>query len=92
MREESTYQLLIQSEQKERGLIEAIVYLLLVIATTTTIWQFSLERVTFAEIGSNIAGIGHLRALKRVLRSLALITDVPVCCRPGVQSMRKSRP
>ena len=44
--EESTYQLLIQSEEKERGLIEAIVYLLLVVATTTTIWQFSREPVT----------------------------------------------
>jgi hypothetical protein len=51
--EESTYQLLIQSEEKERGLIEAIVYLLLVIATTTTIWQFSHEPVTFADIGSS---------------------------------------
>ena len=50
--EESTYQLLIQSEEKERGLIEAIVYLLLVIATTTTIWQFSHEPVTFADLGS----------------------------------------
>ena len=54
VREESTYQQLIQSEEKERGLIEAIVYLFLVVATTTTIWQFSLEPVTFAQIGSNI--------------------------------------
>lgn len=51
--EESTYQLLIQSEEKERGLMEAIVYLLLVIATTTTIWQFSHEPVTFADLGSS---------------------------------------
>ena len=52
--EASTYQLLIQSEEKERGLIEAIVYLFLVVATTTTIWQFSLEPVTFARIGSSV--------------------------------------
>jgi hypothetical protein len=51
--EESTYQLLVQSEEKERGLIETIVYLLLVIATTTTIWQFSHQPVTFADIGSS---------------------------------------
>ena len=56
LHEGSTYQLLIQSEEKERGLVESIVYLLLVVATTTTIWQFSLERVTFAEIGSNTRG------------------------------------
>jgi hypothetical protein len=51
--EESTYQLLIQSEEKKRGLIEAIVYLLLVIATMTTIWQFSREPVTFADLGAS---------------------------------------
>jgi hypothetical protein len=52
--EETTYQLLIQSEEKERGLIEAIVYLLLVVATVTTIWQFSHEPVNFADFGSSI--------------------------------------
>ena len=52
--EESTYQLLIQSEEKERGLIETIVYLLLVVATTTTIWQLSHEPVTFAQIDSSV--------------------------------------
>jgi hypothetical protein len=51
--EESTYQLLIRSEEKERGLIEGIVYLLLVIATTTTIWQFSHQPMTFADIDSS---------------------------------------
>lgn len=52
--EGSTYQLLSQSEEKERGLIEGIVYLLLVVATTTTIWQFGHEPVTFAQIGSSL--------------------------------------
>jgi hypothetical protein len=51
--EESTYQLLIQSEEKKRGLIEAIVYLLLVTATMTTIWQFGHQPVTFADLGSS---------------------------------------
>ena len=54
VREESTYQLLIRSEEKERGLIEAIVYLLLVVATTTTIWQLNHEPVTFAQISSSV--------------------------------------
>ena len=54
VREESTYQLLIQSEEKERGLIETIVYLLLVVATTTTIWQISHEPVTFTQIASSV--------------------------------------
>ena len=54
LHEGSTYQLLIQSEEKERGLVESIVYLLLVLATTTTIWQFSHEPVTFAQIDSSV--------------------------------------
>ena len=54
LHEGSTYQLLIQSEEKERGLVESIVYLLLVVATTTTIWQFSHEPVTFAQIASSV--------------------------------------
>jgi hypothetical protein len=51
--EGSTYQLLVQSEEK-RGLFEAIVYLLLVVATTTTIWQLNHEPVTFAQISSSV--------------------------------------
>ena len=49
--EESTYQMLVEAEEKERGLVEAFVYLLLVLATVTTIWQFGRQPVTFAEIG-----------------------------------------
>ncbi len=49
--EESTYQLLVSSEEKGRGLVEAFVYLLLVLATVATIYQFGREPVTFADIG-----------------------------------------
>ncbi len=49
--EESTYQLLMDSEEKGRGFVEAFVYLLLVLATVATIYQFGREPVTFAEIG-----------------------------------------
>ncbi len=49
---ESTYQMLLESEEKERGIIEDIVYLLLVAATVTTIWQFSQQPVTFVELGA----------------------------------------
>lgn len=51
VREESTYQLLVDSEEKGRGLVEAFVYLLLVLATVATIYQFGREPVTFADIG-----------------------------------------
>ncbi len=53
--EESAYQMLIASEEKERGLVEGFVYLLLVIATVAAIWQFAHQPVTIADIGVNHA-------------------------------------
>jgi hypothetical protein len=61
---ETTYQMLIESEEKERGLIEDIVYLLLVIATVATIWQFSHQPVTFADVG-----VMHAQKVAALLRS-----------------------
>lgn len=49
--EETIYQLLVESEEKGRGLVEAFVYLLLVLATVATIYQFGREPVTIADIG-----------------------------------------
>ncbi len=40
-----------ESGEKGRGLVEAFVYLLLVLATVATIYQFGREPVTFADIG-----------------------------------------
>jgi len=45
----STYQLLVESEEKERGVMEDIVYLLLIIATSVTIWQFGHQPATLAD-------------------------------------------
>ncbi len=47
--QESTYQLLVESEEKDRGILEQVVYLLLIIATSVTIWQFGHQPVSFAE-------------------------------------------
>lgn len=41
--------MLVESEEKGRTVVEDIVYLLLVVATTTTIWQFSQQPVTFVD-------------------------------------------
>ena len=49
--QETTYQMLINAEEKERNVIEDIVYLLLVIATAVTIFQFGREPVDFADLG-----------------------------------------
>ena len=49
--QESTYQLLVDSEEKPRTAIEDIVYLLLAVAVAVTIWQFSHQPVNFADFG-----------------------------------------
>jgi len=49
--QESTYQLLVDSEEKPRTAIEDIVYLLLAVAIAVTIWQFSHQPVNFADFG-----------------------------------------
>lgn len=46
--QESTYQLLVDSEERPRTAIEDIVYLLLAVAIAVTIWQFSHQPVDFA--------------------------------------------
>ena len=43
--QESTYALLIRSEEKGRNLIEIIIYPLLVISVLLAIWQFALQPV-----------------------------------------------
>ena len=48
---QSTYQLLVQSEEKERNYFESLAYLLLIVATAVSIWQFSRQPVTFTSIG-----------------------------------------
>jgi hypothetical protein len=47
----STYQLLVQSEEKERSYFESLAYLLLIVATSVSIWQFSQQPVTFTSTG-----------------------------------------
>ncbi len=47
----STYQLLIDSEEKERGAFESIAYLVLIVAMSAGMWQFSNQPVTFTGLG-----------------------------------------
>ncbi len=49
--EENTYQLLVESEEKGRGVLETFVYLLLVLATVAAIVQFGREPIRIVEIG-----------------------------------------
>ncbi len=51
IRRQSTYQLLVQSEEKVRSYFESLAYLLLIAATAASIWQFSHQPITFTSIG-----------------------------------------
>ena len=47
--EESTYALLIRSEEKRRNLIEMILYSFLILGAVTAIWQFVHQPIDFQE-------------------------------------------
>jgi hypothetical protein len=47
----STYQLLIDSEEKQRGAFESVAYLALSMALSAAMWQFSHQPVTFTGLG-----------------------------------------
>lgn len=62
----STYQLLIESEEKERTLFESIAYFLLIAATTAAIWQFSQQPATFTDFGlASAKSVAHQPASLR---------------------------
>ena len=47
---ETTYQMLVESEETERGVIEMVIYFLLIAATAVTIWQFGNQPATFSDL------------------------------------------
>ena len=44
---ESTYALLVRSEEKKRNLLEILVYALFILSAVFLIWQFAHQRVAF---------------------------------------------
>jgi hypothetical protein len=44
---ESTYALLVRSEEKNRSLLETIVYALLILSAVFSIWEFVHQNVAF---------------------------------------------
>jgi hypothetical protein len=59
----STYALLLQSEEKERGLFETLIYGLLVVSAVVGIWQFAHLRVA-----SPFATTEHTAVIESVSR------------------------
>jgi hypothetical protein len=43
----STYALLVRSEEKNRTLLEAVVYAILILSAVISIWQFAHQSVAF---------------------------------------------
>ena len=62
---ETTYQMLVDSEEKERGLLEAVVYLLLVIATALRSGSSRHQPVDFADLG-----VEHIQVAQHIARVL----------------------
>ena len=59
--QESTYALLVRSEEKERSLFETVVYGLLILSAVAAIWQFAAQPVRIP-VGATI----HTAALAQV--------------------------
>ncbi len=63
----STYQLLVESEEKQRNAFESVAYLLLIVAMSAALWQFSNEPVAFTGLG--LAASKTVAAQPEALRS-----------------------
>ena len=59
---ESTYRLLVRSEEKSRGIVETMVYALLGLSVIVSIWQFieQSNRLPLDEVASNLSQVSHV--------------------------------
>ena len=68
--EESTYALLIRSEEKSRNVIEMAIYPILILGAVIAIWQFAQQPVNIPAAGLKgpgcVACVDDLRALRQV--------------------------
>jgi hypothetical protein len=67
---ESTYALLIRSEEKSRNVIEMAIYPILILGAVIAIWQFAQQPVNIPAAGLDAGGcvacVDDLRALRQV--------------------------
>jgi len=67
---ESTYALLIRSEEKNRNVIEMAIYPILILGAVIAIWQFAQQPVNMPPAGLDAGGcvacVDDLRALRQV--------------------------
>ncbi len=69
-REESTYALLIRSEEKSRNVIEMAIYPILILGAVMAIWQFAQQTLAIPATGLDALGCvacaDELRTLRQV--------------------------
>ena len=56
---ESTYALIVRSEEKERNLFEGAVYLVLILSAVVSIWQAAHQPVAFLRDGARSTSIAQ---------------------------------
>jgi hypothetical protein len=56
---ESTYALIVRSEEKERNLFEGAVYSVLILSAVVSIWQAAHQPVTFLRSSSNSTSLAQ---------------------------------
>ena len=49
--EESTYALLVRSEEKSRGVLEIVLYAFFIVSALVSIWQFAIQPVELSAPG-----------------------------------------
>src|SRR5437879_12953581 len=71
--EESTYALLIRSEEKSRNVIDMAIYPLLILGAVIAIWQFAQQTVSIPAAGLDAVGcvacVDELQTLRQVRHS-----------------------
>src|SRR5216683_8243537 len=70
---ESTYALLIRSEEKSRNVIEMAIYPILILGAVIAIWQFAQQTVSIPAAGLDAVGcvacVDELQTLRQVRHS-----------------------
>ena len=66
---ESTYALLVRSEEKGRGVLEILVYAVLVLGVVLTIWQFAQTPVKISAPGLEPRVASHTTTTPPFVRS-----------------------
>ena len=66
---ESNYALLVRSEEKGRGVLEAVLYVAFILSAVLLIWQFAQSPVNIQEVGPGQSAVSQSARSQVVSRS-----------------------